>query len=122
MHPKRLVLLAPFTLVGATEINKNLSVDLTLTAVYQQVDFSKNATGNSGKGSIATDIGLNFHPTENDEFQLTLSFAGGNGLKKDFDRKGFSLMPNADDLEDDLKDINGRNRDYLLEVWYKQTL
>jgi hypothetical protein len=33
----------------------------------------------------------------------------------------FSLVPYADDLEDDLKDINGRNRDYLLEAWYKHT-
>ncbi|MFX0199560.1 MAG: carbohydrate porin, partial [Candidatus Hodarchaeota archaeon] len=30
-------------------------------------------------------------------------------------------VPYADDLEDDLKNINGRNRDYLLEAWYKHT-
>ena len=33
----------------------------------------------------------------------------------------FSLCANADDLEDDLKDINGRNRDYLLEAWYRHS-
>jgi porin len=47
---------------------------------------------------------------------VTLSFAAGNGLNH---LNLFSLAPYADDLEDDLKDINGRNRDYLLEAWYK---
>lgn len=113
------------TLLGsnlfALDINDKLSLDVTITGVFQYADFSKNATGDIGAGSVATDIGLNFHPTENDEVQLTVSFAGGEGLKKYYDEKGFSLMPNADDLEEDLKDINGRGRDYLLEAWYKHT-
>jgi len=121
MKLKTFAFLLPLTTVGALEINSQLSVDVSLTGVYQYADFSKNATGDTAKGSIATDIGINFHPTKNNELQLTLSFAGGNGLKKTFDRNGFSLMPNADDLEDDLKNINGRNRDYLLEAWYKHT-
>jgi porin len=33
----------------------------------------------------------------------------------------FFLAPWAADLEDDVKDINGRNRDYLLQAWYKHT-
>ena len=103
------------------EVNKDLSVDISLVSVYQYADFSKNATGGMGKGSVATDIGLNFHPTEGDEVQITLSFAGGNGLKDTFGNKGFMFAPNADDLEDDLRDINGRNRDYLLEAWYRHT-
>ena len=49
---------------------------------------------------------------------MTLSAAAGNGLNG---VNPFSLAPYADDLEDDLKDINGRNRDYLLEAWYKRT-
>ncbi len=106
----------------ALEVNKNLSVDVSLTAVYQYADFSKDVSGNVGKGSVATDIGLNFHPTDVDQIQLTFSFADGNGLKKTFSKKDFLFMPNADDLEDDLKNINGRNRDYLLEAWYRHTL
>jgi len=103
------------------EINEKLSADISITGVYQWSDFYKDFSGKVGKGSVATDIGLNFHPTDRDQIQITVSFAGGNGLKKTFGRKGFSLMPNADDLEDDLKDINGRNRDYLLEAWYEHT-
>ncbi len=121
MSKKLLILLIPLSLSQAYEINKKLSLDVSITGVYQYADFSKNAKGDTGKGSVATDIGLNFHPTETDEFQLTLSFAAGNGLKKTFEGKGFALMPNADDLEDDLKNINGRNRDYLLEAWYKHS-
>ena len=105
----------------ALEINNSTSLDLSITGVYQEADFFKDLSGSKGKGSVAADLGLNFHPTRNDEAQITLSFAAGNGLKKLFSDKGFALMPNADDLEDDLKDINGRNRDYLLEAWYKHT-
>lgn len=106
----------------ALEVNKNLSIDVSLTGVYQYTDFSSDISGDVGKGSLATDIGLNFHPTNIDQIQLTFSFADGNGLKKTFSNKGFLFMPNADDLEDDLKNINGRNRDYLLEAWYQHTL
>ena len=74
--------------------------------------------GNKKGGSAVLDLGMNFHPTDNDEFQVTLSFAAGNGLNKN---NPFSLVPYADDLEDNLKNINGRNRDYLLEAWYKHT-
>ena len=103
------------------DINEKLSADITFSAVYQWAYFSKDASGDTGKGSVATDIGFNFHPTAQDEFQLTFSFAGGNGLKNTFEEKGFLFSPNADDLENDLKDINGRNRDYLLEAWYMHT-
>ena len=111
----------PFLGSFGLEINNSTSLDISLTGVYQYSEFSKELKGSTGKGSIANDIGLNIHPTSRDEFQLTLSFAAGNGLKKTFEKKGFLFMPNADDLEDDLKDINGRGRDYLLEAWYKHT-
>ena len=38
-------------------------MDVSLTVVYQYADFSKDVSGNVGKGSVATDISLNFHPT-----------------------------------------------------------
>jgi porin len=51
-----------------------------------------------------------------DEFFANFGFAAGNGLNGVTD---FNQAPWAADLEDDVKDINGRNRDYLLTVWYK---
>jgi porin len=105
--------------VSALEINPKLSLDYNFSAVYQHADFL-HGIPDKGCGSLSTDIGINFHPTPKDEFQLTFSLAGGNGLKETFGEKGFSLAPNADDLEDDLKDINSSGRNYLLEAWYRK--
>jgi len=100
------------------DLNEKFAVEGTLTGVYQYGDFDVEGVDNADKGAVALDLGVNFHPTESDEFQVTLSFAAGNGLNS---ANPFSLTPYADDLEDDLKDINGRNRDYLLEAWYRHT-
>jgi hypothetical protein len=100
------------------DLNEKFAVEGTMTGVYQYGDFDVEGVDNADKGAVALDLGVNFHPTESDEFQVTLSFAAGNGLNS---ANPFSLTPYADDLEDDLKDINGRNRDYLLEAWYKHT-
>lgn len=100
------------------DINEKLSVEGMLTGAYQYGDFDAGGVRDAGRGSLVFDLGVNFHPTGNDEFQLTLSYAAGNGLNS---ITPFSLTSYADDLEDDLKDINGRSRDYLLEAWYKHT-
>lgn len=116
-----LILVAIFTMpfvATAYDMNEKLSIEGSLTGVYQYADFDFEGMKDSGKGAAVLDLGLNFHPTEKDEFQVTLSYAAGNGLNT---IALFSLVPYADDLEDDLKDINGRNRDYLLEAWYKHT-
>ncbi len=124
MGKERALLLSSLLFVGSlygVELNKNLSLDISITSVYQEAKFFKDLSGSVGKGSIATDIGLNFHPTDEDQAQLTFSFAAGNALNPTFEDKGFTLVPYADDLENDLKNINGRNRDYLLEAWYQHT-
>lgn len=105
-------------IVLSYDVNEKLSVEGTLTGVYQYGDFDVKGVDDSDKGAAVFDLGVNFHPTENDEFQITVGFGAGNGLNS---VNPFSLAPYADDLEDDLKDINGRNRDYLLEAWYKHT-
>jgi hypothetical protein len=101
---------------GAYDVNEKLSINGTLTGVYQYGDYDVKKMGNKDGGAVVLDLGTNFHPTDNDEFQVLLSFAAGNGINKN---DPFSLIPYADDLEDDLKNINGRNRDYLLLAWYK---
>ncbi|HID93827.1 MAG TPA: porin, partial [bacterium (Candidatus Stahlbacteria)] len=102
----------------AHDINEKLTVEGMLTGVFQYGDFDVEGIDDADRGVVVLDIGANFHPTDVDEFQITLSYAAGNGLNTIIP---FSLVPYADDLEDDLKDINGRNRDYLLEAWYKHT-
>ena len=112
-----LVFITP-TLASAYDVNEKLSIEGTLTGVYQHGDFDFEGIDDADRGAAVLDLGINFHPTDKDEFQVTVSFAAGNGLNA---VTPFSLAPYADDLEDDLKDINGRNRDYLLEAWYKHT-
>jgi porin len=111
------VLVAPLS-SRAYDLNEKLSIEGTLTGVYQYGDLDIKGRDNAGRGTAVFDLGMNFHPTDKDEFQVTLSFAAGNGLNY---LNLFSLAPFSDDLEDDLRDINGRNRDYLLEAWYKHT-
>ena len=110
-----IILSAPLV-AFAHDINEKLAIEGVLTGVYQYADTDISGIGSADRGAAVFDLGVNFHPTDSDEFQVTLSYAAGNALNY---LDMFSLAPYADDLEDDLKDINGRNRDYLLEAWYK---
>ena len=112
-----IVIITPIC-VSAYDLNEKLTIEGTLTGVYQYGDFDFEGIKDTGRGSGVLDLCINFHPTDKDEFQITLSCAAGNALNT---IAPFSLVPYSDDLEDDLKDINGRNRDYLLEAWYKHT-
>jgi hypothetical protein len=108
-------LLTP-VLTAAYDVNDKLTIEGTLTGVYQYGDFNVEGIKDTGRGAGVLDLGINFHPSDKDEFYILLSYAAGNALNTIVP---FSLVPYADDLEDDLKNINGRNRDYLLEAWYK---
>ena len=106
-------------LTSAYDLNEKLSIEGTLTGVYQYGNFDVEGIKDTGRGSGVLDLGVNFHPTENGEFQLTASYTDQEGLNE---VSPFSLAPYADDLRGDLKHINGRDRSYLLEAWYKHTL
>ena len=99
------------------DVNKKITFEGTFTGVYQWLDGPDIDSKNRGSGAI--DLGLSFTPTENNEFFILGSFASGNGLK---DVSPFILAPNADDLEDDVKNINGHEQqDNILEAWYAHT-
>ncbi|SPD72910.1 conserved exported hypothetical protein [uncultured Desulfobacterium sp.] len=72
-----------------------------------------------GRGALPVQAEVGINPTEADEVFFKFGFASGNGLNTE--NHSFALAPWAADLEDDVKDINGRNRDYLLTAWYKHT-
>ena len=76
-------------------------------------------TSNRGRGSFALDVAGTFHPGAADTLFALASVARGNGLNN---TAGVSLAPNADDLEDDVENINGRDRHYLLEAWYRRQI
>ena len=109
---------------SAYDLTDSISIEATATAILQHADLDNvlNEAGNeisdTGRSAAILDIGVKFHPTDNDEFQIIYSFAEGeaiNGID------AFSLAPFADDLEEDLSNINSSDRYNLLEAWYKHT-
>lgn len=104
--------------VPAFELNEKLDMDILLTGVYQSGFFDNTDVGDKDRGATVADFGVNFHPTKEDAFEVTASYANGNALNNIVP---VSLRPYDDDLEDDLKNINGRNRNYLLTANYKHT-
>ena len=108
--------------LSALEINEKLSLEANLTWVHQWLDKRKGEFKDKDRGSAVLDGRLTFKPTEVDEFSLRASFAKENGIKKYIEKHEiFKLSPNADDLRDDLHNINGRSRDHLQELWYART-
>jgi porin len=98
------------------EITDKFSIGGILAGAYQYEDVESGE--NHDRGALPFQPEISFTPTENDAFFTKFGFAAGNGLN---DVTSFTLSPWGADLEDDVKDINGRNRDYLLTVWYKHT-
>jgi len=105
----------------AYEINDKLIVGGVLAGIYQYQSLS-DAPGyeNLGRGILSFQPEISFTPTENDELFAKLGFAAGNGLMGEGESP-FTLVSWMGDVEDDVKNINGRNRDYLLTAWYKHT-
>jgi porin len=102
------------------EITEKFSIGGILYGAYQYQDVSDDAgTESKGKGGMGFQPELSFTPTDNDEIFVKFGFGAGNALNDG--TSPFTLSPWAADLEADVQDINGRNRDYLLEAWYKHT-
>lgn len=115
------LLLLGFSLIGSAfglGFREKFALQGDLTGVYQWLLREKGGFEDKDAGSLVFDGRLSFKPTHKDEFSLRASFAWGNGLKE---LSPFVLSVNADDLKDDLKDINGRGRDYLQELWYARS-
>jgi len=106
---------------SAHEITDNLSIGGVIAGAFQYQSIS-DAPGfeSRGRGALAIQPEIDFVPTDNDEVFVKFGFGAGNGLMGE-GQSPFMLAPWAADLEDDCKNINGRNRDYLLTAWYKHT-
>jgi porin len=102
-----------------SDMAKHVSIGGVLSGAYQYewVDGPPDVD-DSGRGAISFQPEVSITPTEADEIFFLLGFAAGNGLNG---VTPFTPAPWAVGLEDDVKDINGRNRDYLLQAWYKHT-
>jgi porin len=86
---------------------------------YQSVSDAGDEFSDTGRGAIPFQPEFSFTPADNHELVAVFGFAAGNGLNDG--TSPFALAPWAADLEADVKDINGRDRDYLLQAYYKYT-
>jgi len=101
------------------EITDKLSIEGVLAGVFQYQDLRDAPDfSNTGRGAVSFQPEISFKPTQEDELFAKLGFAEGNGLNN---VSPFVLRPWAAPLEDDVKNINGSSRDYLLTAWYKHT-
>ena len=82
------------------------------------INSSMGAFHDGCRGGMPIQLEVSFHPDAANEFYAKLGFAAGNGLNP---ISPGVLAPWAADLEDDVQDINGSGRDYLLAAWYKHT-
>ena len=105
---------------GVKGLDDKISLSGVIAGVYQYVS-ADGAPGNDdfGRGALSFQPEISITPNESDEIFFKFGFAAGNGLNTD--TYPFALSAWAADLEDDVKDINGSNRDYLLLAWYKHT-
>lgn len=72
----------------------------------------------SGRGVFDLRPEFTWAPTEKDVFFAKFGYSAGKSLNA---ISPFISPPWGGDAEDDLKDINGRNRDAVLEAWYAHT-
>jgi hypothetical protein len=72
---------------------------------------------NATRGGFVFQPELSIRPTQKDKFGVKFGFAAGNSLNT---TSPFQLSTWAADLEDDVIDINGGKRSYLLTAWYKR--
>jgi porin len=104
---------------AAYQVNDRLSINGILAGAYQYqvLDSSTPEYDNAGRGALPFQAEISYNPTRSDEIFVKFGFAADNALNDG--TSPFYLAPWAATLEDDVKDINGRNRDYLLTAWYK---
>jgi porin len=119
----RLIAALTFALLAAPAlayiINQQLSISGVLAGAVQCQSLS-DAPGFSDtcEPAVPFQPEMSFRPTVTDEVFFKLGFAAGNGLNQS---TPFQIKPWVADLEDNVKNINGRNRDYLLTAWYKHS-
>lgn len=102
------------------DITDKFSIGGVLAGAWQylHIDDDLEGVNDGSKTAVPFQPEMSFRPYEGSELFAKLGFAAGNGLNL---KSPFALTIWAADLEDDVKDINGRNRDYLLTAWAKHT-
>ena len=103
----------------AFDVNDQFSIGGVIAGSVQCQRLSgKAGADNECDHALPMQPEFSFRPGYSDELFVKAGFANGNGLNG---KSPFALSPWAADLHDDVKDINGSSRDYLLTAWYRHT-
>ncbi len=117
-------LLALPSVAGAYEFNESLELTTALRGLLQYGDYTDALNVDGGpldsatRGAGILDLMVDYRPTHRDALHAWVRFAAGNALNT---VGGIALEPYGDPLEDELQDINGSGRNYLLEAWYRRS-
>ncbi len=104
----------------AYDINEWFSINGIVAGAVPCQELSRDEDDNhTCRGGLPFQPRISIKPSNRNELHAKLGFAAGNGLNP---ISPFVLEPWAADLEDDVKDINGSGRDYILTAWYKHTI
>jgi len=110
----------PFIAAEAHQLTENLSLDGVVSGVLQCQELSEDTVGeDTCKSAIPLQPALTYQPSKHDRLFLKLGFAAGNGLNE---VSPFNIPSWGADLEDDVENINGSGRDYVLEAWYEHVI
>jgi porin len=102
---------------GADEQQESLSANVLVAAAVQcQVLTEGRAAPDACRGGAPVQPEISLSPTGRDTFHLKLGLAAWNGLA---DVSPLVLAPWAADLHDDVRNVNGSARDYLLTAWWR---
>jgi len=126
MVPSRVLvcLITGLAMPGAVafELSDRLAVGVAGRGLIQHGVFHRTLSDDGGpvsnrtRGTAIVDLDLDYHPTDRDTLYTAARWAKGNALN---DTVGLQISPYGGDLEDDVKDVANRNRNYLLVAWYR---
>lgn len=102
---------------NAHELTEKLSLDGVLSGAFQCHKIADDTIADDTcKSALALQPAFTYRTSIHNRLLFKLGFAAGNGLNE---ASPFNISSWGADLEDDVVNINGGGRDYVLEFWYE---
>jgi porin len=115
-------LVLSFLAAQASAADSLASLDIETHAIVQRgiyqhaVSDAGESISNRTRAAAIVDVGFDYRPSARNQFRTLLRWADGNALNN---TPGLVLSPYGGDVEDDVRNINGHERDYVLEAWFR---
>jgi len=99
------------------DVNERFSVGGVLAGAWQcQFLTVSDAADDACRGAVPLNPEFGYKLTDQALLHARFAFVAGNGLNT---VSPFQVSSWAADLQDDVRDINGRGRNYLMTAWYQ---